>query len=542
MVPRSERRGRLKMLMSWIDFLVVALAAIIGAGAVFTVIKRIDQSRTPVPTIRQPHDTGPVFLFEANTLIDATPDALAMISPHLDHMSEYDAALHVFGSHFPDLRQSLEEGANGPSRVEDKGTSGLWLDVERQAEKLRIAVKGTQHAKTSSTEIIERDIRLSELTMLRDLTQHTPQLIWQEDLTGKLLWANNAYLSFCDKLRDETNADQTTWPSTPLLPDLHETNIGKAPSLRRVSVTLPDKKAEQWFDVTSVRREDSLLHFANDANAIVRADQERRNFVQTLTKTFAQLSIGLAIFDKRRQLAMFNPALLDMTNLPIQFLSARPTVDAVLDRLRESRMLPEPKDYTSWREQFTALEQAAKDGSYSETWNLPDGQTYRVTGRPHPDGAIAFLFEDISAEVSLTRRFRSDIETGQAVLDTLPEAIAVFSSAGTMVLSNDAYSELWGPVCDKRVQQYEVQTAIQTWQKRCTPTPIWADLRAFIHLIGPRKPWSDHAILEDGRQIKCEANPITGGMTMVKFSFAHRVHPVIHKLTQHDPALRVAKR
>jgi len=239
---------------------------------------------------------------------------------------------------------------------------------------------------------------------------------------------------------------------------------------------------------------------------------------------------------------MFNPALLDMTNLPIDFLSGRPTVDAVLDRLRESRILPEPKDYVSWRERFTALENAAKDGNYCETWNLPDGQTYRVSGRPHPDGAIAFLFEDISAEISLTRRFRTDIETSQAVLDTLPDAIAVFSSAGTLVMSNAAYADLWGPISDEIVLQHEVENAIEIWRSRCTTTGMWDELQSFVHLIGPRKTWKDYAILDDGRQITCEAHPISAGMTMVKFSFERTVSPIIRKIQQRDEALIAAKR
>jgi hypothetical protein len=72
----------------------------------------------------------------------------------------------------------------------------------------------------------------------------------------------------------------------------------------------------------------------------VRADQDRRGFVQTLGKTFSDLPIGLAILNKARQLAMFNPALLDMTELPVTFLSTRPTIDMVLDRLHELRVMP----------------------------------------------------------------------------------------------------------------------------------------------------------------------------------------------------------
>ncbi|WP_245882570.1 PAS-domain containing protein [Yoonia sediminilitoris] len=529
--------------MNLLDFLMVVLAAVLGSGVLIYGLQYLERSDLRKPQRIRRQDGCPVFLFQDRQLIDATPEALAMITPHLDRHSHFEATLHVLGPHFPKLRETLARDKIEYQRINDGGAENLWVDIQKSDGLLRLSLAAQSEDGTSGvTDVIERDIRMSELQLLRDFTQNTPQLFWQDDETGKLIWANHAYLTFCDKLLPDRQDENQIWPSEPLLPDLHESAISKTPSIRRLSVTLPDRKAEQWFDVTSMRRNDGFIHFASDANAIVRADQERRNFVQTLTKTFAQLSIGIAIFDKRRQLAMFNPALLDMTGLPIGLLSARPTVDAVLDRLRESRMLPEPKDYSSWRDQFTALEQAAKDGSYSENWNLPDGQTYRVTGRPHPDGAIAFLFEDISAEISLTRSFRSDIETGQSVLDSLADAIAVFSSPGTLMMSNKAYANLWGPVSEESVQQHEIQHAMAIWQDRCTPTKMWADLRQFIQILGPRTPWSDTAILDDGRQITCDARPIAGGMTMVKFTVGLQANPILKKLTEADPAIRVAKR
>ncbi|MEJ6403332.1 PAS-domain containing protein [Yoonia sp. 2307UL14-13] len=523
----------------WIDYALFAVVAALAACLISMKTRRRFGVDTSV-SVDGEH-TDPVFLFAGKTLRDATQDAMTLIAPHIDHMGAYEAMIHVFGRYFVDLHDVLDHPFDGTRRL--TGPDGLSMEINRDKDQLRIVIHGAQSPDvTHPADLAAHDLRLSELTMLRDLTQHTPQLIWQEDLSGRLIWANHAYLAFCDTLREERPDQAATWPNRPILPDLHEASFGAKPTTRRVSVPLPDKQAEQWFDVTSMRRGDHLLHFANDANTIVRADQERHKFVQTMTMTFAQLSIGLAIFDRRRQLTTFNPALLDMTNLPIDFLSARPTVDAVLDRLRESRMLPEPKNYTTWREQFTALERAAKNGNYSETWNLPDGQTYRVTGRPHPDGAIAFLFEDISAEMSLTRRFRSDIETAQAVFDTLPEPIAVFSSAGTMVMSNKAYADTWGPVAEDSIAPHELQSAIHIWQDRCTPTPMWADLRAFVHMVGPRKPWSDSAIMDNGRRIDCAAHPITGGMTMVKFTLAAQSSPVIRKLTRPDQSMAIAKR
>jgi PAS domain-containing protein len=213
-----------------------------------------------------------------------------------------------------------------------------------------------------------------------------------------------------------------------------------------------------------------------------------------------------------------------------------------LDRLRETRILPEPKNYASWRDRFTAVETAARNGTYSEVWNLPDGQAFRVTGRPHPDGGFAFLFEDITADLSLTRRFRSDIETGQAVLDALPDAVAVFSTAGNLIMYNRAYGALWGMQAARGIEVRLISAELAIWQSRCASPVDWTDLQQFIHQLGPRQDWSDDAMLEDGRLVRCSASPIAGGMTMVRFVPVPRNAKVLRKLTQPDPAIRAISR
>ncbi|MAJ04508.1 MAG: hypothetical protein CMH03_07285, partial [Marinovum sp.] len=44
----------------------------------------------------------------------------------------------------------------------------------------------------------------------------------------------------------------------------------------------------------------------------------------TLGKTFAEMSVGLAVFDQNHRLVLFNPALIDLTLLGADFLSERP--------------------------------------------------------------------------------------------------------------------------------------------------------------------------------------------------------------------------
>ncbi|MDX8353222.1 PAS-domain containing protein [Cognatiyoonia sp. IB215182] len=522
------------------DLALVTIAGLVGAIILFRALTFYRLQRRSDPWEGTQLGAGPTFLFRDKSLVDATPDAMDLLTNRGKHVSEFEAMLHALGPHFPDLRQTIEDGDQAQTIIPHGRGQPLHLCITRDAGKIRLTLQSAREDDSSSIgRVIENDVLMSELALLRDMTDQTPQLIWQEDRDGRLIWANSTYLSFADRLADhEDSAQKARWPNTSIFPDLHQCLGNAGSSRRRLSVPTEKSGPEHWFDVDSIPRADGFLHFATDANAAVRADQERRNFVQTLGKTFAHLNIGLAIFNKRRELAMFNPALLDLTGLSASFLSGRPSVDTVLDRLRETRVLPEPKNYKSWREQFSAVEAGAKDGTYCEVWNLPDGQAYRVTGRPHPDGAFAFLIEDITAEVSLTRRFRSDIETGQAVLDTLPDAIAVFSSAGTLVMSNAAYAQLWDRDPSFGFDQRDLQMEMQTWRNRTTPTRMWSELQAFTHMTSERKPWTDSAILDDGRNITCHANPISGGMTMIRFTFDATKPAIIQKLTMPDAAIR----
>ena len=159
------------------------------------------------------------------------------------------------------------------------------------------------------------------------------------------------------------------------------------------------------------------LGYAVVADDLVAAEASLRRFVETLTETFAHLPIGLAVFDKNRRLGLFNPALTDLVKIDAVWLAGRPSLRDFLERLRETRQMPEQKDFATWRRKLSELEEGARSGTYEENWQLPSGKIFRVTGRPHPQGALAFLFEDISTAIMLERRYRSELEISQATLD-----------------------------------------------------------------------------------------------------------------------------
>lgn len=518
------------MTINLVEYGSILVAAVLGAMVIMSVLRASGAFGTTTQMNTQSHpDEGAVFLFHDNDLVDATTQAWALINNSPRNLTDMDAMLLALQAEFPTLRERLSDLNAVQFQIRSESDRSVFVAVQRINQQLRISLKGDETpAYQAATDRLRHVARDKQAALMQSIAAYSPQLIWQEDSKGHLLWANAAYSNLLKR-----HTQMALFQPEKGGVETHD---------RRVSVKLTGDRRERWFDISTVKHADGYLHFANDATDVVRADTARTEFVKTLGKTFAELSIGIAIFDNNRQLTMFNPALLDMTNLPVDFLSASPTIDTVLDRLREMRMMPEPKDYVSWREQFTAVETAAKEGTYSKNWSLPDGQTYRVTGRPYPDGAFALLFEDISAEVSLTRRFRLDIETGQAVLDTLTDAIAVFSSAGTLVMSNQAYANLWASNTDHILEHRVLQSEMRIWKNQCIPSPIWNNLRDFIQQLGARQPWEDDVLLDDGRQLYCHANPISGGMTMLRFSVARPKRPEFTKLMAADPAIQLMKR
>ena len=464
-------------------------------------------------------DNSIAFLFDNETLVNATESARNLLSDAPAGATDWARLLALLSPRFPDLPDRIAELAE-KSETKLQSLDGItYLKAEWRDGLARICLIDSETA-NSSANLDQRSLDAieQELETLRATAQNAPFLVWRQRQDGAVTWANNSYLEL-SRLSDP-DALVPAWPP-PRLFDMSElSQIGRGRAPQRVTVRLPGEAEPRWFDCFETGLGEDNLYTAISADKVIKAEVALRDFVQTLTKTFAHLTIGLAIFDKQRRLALFNPALTDLTSLPPEFLSARPTLRAVLDRLREKMMLPEPRDYISWRQRLYELETAAVNGTYEETWSLASGQTYRVTDRPHPDGAVAFLFEDVSAEISLTRRFRAELEIGQAVMDSMDEAIAVFSPSGILTLSNAEYSRLWEVDQTTILGNFGIVDATRAWSQKCAPSPVWGDAREFVGAMSDRAEWTADVQMKDGRSVQCRFTPISGGATLAGFTIA----------------------
>ena len=152
---------------------------------------------------------------------------------------------------------------------------------------------------------------------------------------------------------------------------------------------------------------------------------------------------AVAIYGADKRLNFFNSAFARLWALEEDWLAGEPSLDELLERLRERRRVPEYADFRAFKRQqigmFTSLIEPE-----SELMHLPDGRTLSMSVSPHPLGGLIFVYEDVTDRLALERSYNTLIEVQRETLDNLFEAIAVFGSDGRLKLHNPAYRRIWG--------------------------------------------------------------------------------------------------
>ena len=430
---------------------------------VLWLLDRLWRRDAPFDTPAAQADTDAHFLFRDDALIDQDRPWRSGPGSSGDGPETWQDLRRWLGDRFGTLPSSLQAaGTTGPevfASIITGDDACLEISARRGARRV------TLHDRTG-TGALDRHIALrtdQSLSRHVEILDRVPCAVAMLDTDGALVWGNAAFMAFSEK---------------------HAAMIcaARGDALPETRICLPGDGGEKdrHAQVSCTTAGDMTVIYATDVTQVAEAETVRREFIQTLTKTFANLTTGLAVFDKNRRLALFNPALLDLTDLPAGFLSAQPPLSQFFDRLRDERMLPEPRHYGTWRGKIDDMISCASDGRYQEDWHLVNGLTYRVTGRPHPDGAIAFLFEDISDELAMTRQIRTQLDIRQATLDTLDKAIAVIGADRSIVLCNRSCNDLLGIDPDGSFADMGFHDFLSACRDRLPQKRIWGEVETAV--------------------------------------------------------------
>ncbi len=254
------------------------------------------------------------------------------------------------------------------------------------------------------------------------------------------------------------------------------------------------------------------------------------------------IAVAIAIYGPDTRLTFFNVAFAHLWQLEEDWLAQAPTLDEVLERLRERRRLPEQADYRSFKNQqralFTSLIAARE-----ELLHLPDERTLRLVVNPHPFGGLIFAYEDVTDRLALERSYNTLIEVQRETLDNLYEAIAVYGSDGRLKLWNPAYATMWRLAPEDVMGEPHVAAIVDKTRGFYDDGGDWPELKRHI-IASMTAQQGDTTRLErqDGSVLQAVTVPLPDGNILLSFLDVSDTTRVETALRERTEALEAAGR
>lgn len=294
----------------------------------------------------------------------------------------------------------------------------------------------------------------AETEKLKTMLDHIPRPLWLRNAEQELIWVNATYADFLDKHVEEIIEDQrevfgqirkkAPGPGEILPgPEMAEHALrANAPIESRIHTIV--KGNRMLMNITEIPMPDMEMTMGIAYN-VTREEQletEMRRYQSSNQELLEQLRSAVAIFSADQTLEFYNMAFSQLWGLQDEWLNKAPKLGDLMEKLRETRRLPEQSDFRSfkkhWTDMFTSLIHPFEDMMY-----LPDGKALRVLVVPSSNGGLMMTFEDVSSRLELESSYNTLIAVQKETLDNLAEAVAVYGGDGRLKLCNPAFGRLW---------------------------------------------------------------------------------------------------
>ncbi len=261
-----------------------------------------------------------------------------------------------------------------------------------------------------------------------------------------LIEVNEAYAQAVDGTRETAIAEQRELGIGVLGED------GKALALRARTVNGAQRESHhivvggsrRLLEITEapLPHSDRLVGFARDFTDLEAKEAELTRHAESHSEVLESLAVAIAIFGADTRLNFFNRAFAALWQLDTDWLGTNPTIDELLERLREQRRLPEFVDFRAYKRNVQTMFTSPAPPP-PELMHLPDDRTLRVSVASHPMGGLIFVYDDVTDRLALERSFNTLTEVQRETLDQLKEGIAVYGTDGRLKLSNPAFAAIW---------------------------------------------------------------------------------------------------
>ncbi len=524
------------------QFVEVAVAALAGAGAALLLWLRRRSGRAAGPPDGLEAD-GLALLLEDDAVVGATPEAQAALGAEGPATARLAGFFGAQGEVAAEQLAQARRTGHAARRVL-RGADGRLYELRTRPRGglLRVDIRdGAAFEAALAAPAPDSPAPPREDDALRTTAEGLAEagalILWQGPTGGAPSWAaGRVRLAAGEVEASEVVALMGARRARSEAPEppLDGPRAGRLEA-RRGGEALP-------LTAVEVDRPDGLrLGYAVDASAMDKAERSLSRFVQTMTETFAHLTVGLAIFDRNRELALFNPAIVNMWQLDPAWLARNPGMRDILDRLRAARRAPEARDHRAWRDEILRLFDDADGAEYEELWTLADGTTMRVLARPHPHGSLAFVFDDVTERMRLEQRNRHMDDLINSTLEHLDEGLAVFAPDGTLQFVNAAFHEIWNTDAETVGLEMHASDLCTLCSRLTVETEVWDRLVTFATGEETRSAWAARLSLGSGRMLAARFAPLPDGSTMALFSDVTDSERIATALRERNEALEAAE-
>lgn len=341
--------------------------------------------------------------------------------------------------HAPKTHKDLQiSGVRGNALDESDYFDILWLkDITQETQK----IKQLEQKSTLSE---------NEAEKLQIVLNNVNEPFWLRDENSNLVWVNQAYVQLVQKDQDHILKNQIELLVKPKEKSSYKTPkyLGKEVYHKGEKLSyeghiiVDGKRLFVEISEMPLQQKNQTLGMMRDFTAIETKNTEYNRHLTANKTLLEQLRTAVAIYNGDQELEFFNSAYAQLWDLEDQWLNTHPKLGDILEKLRETRRLPEQADFRhykqEWLNMFTSLIDPHDDMLY-----LPDGSALRMLIMPHPLGGLMMTFEDVTNNLELESSYNTLIAVQKETLDNLAEGVAVFGGNGRLKLYNPSYAQLW---------------------------------------------------------------------------------------------------
>jgi len=362
-----------------------------------------------------------------------------------------------------------------------------------------------------------RSAEAAAAAALRQAFNAIPVPVWRRGRDLRLIDCNNSYAGALDSLRDAVLSE-----GRELAP---ASGQDKARALARAAAGGTIKSERRHIVIGGSRRllevcelpdgAGGTIGFAIDRTDLESAESELARHINAHGQVLENIHAAVAIYGADKRLSFFNSAFARLWSIEEDWLAGHPSLDEILERLRERRRIPEFADFRLFKRQQLGLFTSLIEPQH-ELMHLPDDRTLSVSTSPHPLGGLLFVYEDVTDRLVLERSYNTLIEVQRETLDNLYEGIALFGSDGRLKLHNPGYRKIWALSETDLEGEPHISDIVEWTRPFYDDGGDWPAMRQqIIANITAQTPTSGPLDRRDGSVIQLATVPLPDGNVLV---------------------------